>query len=676
MLPPRFLRKWLCSIALLHACFAFAAPLQPARNMEVRVASMDAGAVRAEGVHLRFSTIAQTALAPTLNIEVSKLLVPAISAELTRVSWRCEALVLEPLQCDGALSVNGRAAGRLAVALEDGKSTLAWAQGAHRLGLAQSGESPWVVDAQRMPLAWIQAFLDALWEGGRIGQGEVSGRVVLAEGSKSAPIRADLRLSGLGFDTPDGAWAGAGLQGGLKVAFATTGPETQVSVSGEFKKGELLVSPIYLAVPASGVRFGVTATSRADGGWALEGLDWHDANALRVRGSAQLDADDAIRRLALKTESSDLSALRQRYLDGVLAPAGFPELLLSGSGQAQVAMDEEGLMALDVALANTNAIDPRGRFNLAGLAGNLRWSRDSAVENSRLTWKGAALYGLGIESAELNFRSGNGQLALAQPMRAALLGGHLQLDRLVWQPARGGVPLSMELGLSLDDLDLGSLSQRLGWPAFEGRVGGALPRALYQNNRVQFDGGLGMSLFGGQVRIDDLVLERPFGVAPSLAANVRFDDIDLGPLTRAFGFGEITGRLDGRIGDLRLVDWTPVAFDARLLTDKQWKGARRISQRAVQDISDLGGSGLVAGVQAQVLRVFDDFGYDRIGLGCVLKDNRCRMSGLKARGAGYVVVAGRGLPRIEVVGFRRNVDWPTLLARLKAATEGQSLRFD
>ena len=676
MLAPRFLRKLLCTIALVGAFGSFAVAQEPTRTVNVRVASIDAGVMRAEGVQLRLHTIAGKSAPPALSIDVANLVVPAISAELNNVSWRCEALVLEPLSCDGTLAVNGRESGRLVVALGDAQSSLAWAQGRRRIGLSQAGEAPWAVDAQRLPLAWIQAFLDELWTGGRVGQGEVSGRVVLAEGSNAAPIRADLRLTELGFDTPDGAWAGAGLQGALKVSFATSEQQTQVAVSGSFTKGELLVSPVYLAVPASGVRFAVTAKSRAEGGWALEGLDWRDDDALRVQGSALLNADDVIERVSLKAESGDLAVLRQRYLDGVLAPAGFPDLLLSGSGQAQITMDDEGLASLDVSLAQTNAIDPRGRFNLAGLAGDLRWSRDSAVENSRLSWNAAALYGLGIEAASLNFRSASGQLVLSQPTRAVLLGGHVQLDRLVWQPARGEVPLSMELGLSLEDLDLGSLSQRVGWPPFEGQVSGALPRARYQNDRLQFDGGLAMTLFGGQVRIDDLALERPFGVAPSLAANVRFDDIDLGPLTRAFGFGEITGRLDGRIGDLRLVDWTPVSFDARLLTDKEWKGARRISQRAVQDISDLGGSGLVAGVQAQVLQIFDDFGYDRIGLGCVLKDNRCRMSGLKARGAGYVIVAGKGLPRIEVVGFRREVNWPTLVGRLKAATEGQAIRID
>jgi hypothetical protein len=172
--------------------------------------------------------------------------------------------------------------------------------------------------------------------------------------------------------------------------------------------------------------------------------------------------------------------------------------------------------------------------------------------------------------------------------------------------------------------------------------------------------------------LSDLVMERPFGVAPTLSANVALQDIDLEPMTSVFGFGSITGRLDGHINDLRLVDWSPAAFDARLQTDTAWKGKRRISQRAVQNISNVGGGGLIAGLQAQVLKIFKDFGYDRIGLACKLKDNICQMDGIGSAGDGYIIVAGAGLPRIEVVGFQRRVDWPTLVSRLKAATEGQA----
>jgi hypothetical protein len=168
-------------------------------------------------------------------------------------------------------------------------------------------------------------------------------------------------------------------------------------------------------------------------------------------------------------------------------------------------------------------------------------------------------------------------------------------------------------------------------------------------------------------------MERPLGVAPTLGADVDIQDIDLEPLTSAFEFGTITGRLDGRIHDLRLVDWQAVAFKSWLETDRSWKGKRRISQRAVQDISAVGGGGgITAGLQGMFLRFFDDFGYDRIGVGCELRGTVCRMEGIGSAGDGYIIVAGAGLPQIKVVGFNRYVDWPTLVSRLEAATQGKT----
>lgn len=673
----------LASASALGLAFMVATPGVDARALRVAIERVDAGAVRAEAVVMRLRTGAAGADPVGLSVEAGRVALPAAALQLERVAWTCERLLtLEPLACDGALQVGGRAAGRLAVDLSATRTRAAWSQGRRALRVDKDLASPWRVAAQRIPLAWLEDFTRQLWGGGRIGAGTVSGTLAVPVGTADTRLDAELRLDGLAFDTPDGLLAGAGLSVPLALRYVatpatTSGPaRTRVSLRGQLKAGELLVSPIYLAVPAAGIGLELEAESTTDGAWRLSRWRWSDAAAVAAEGDAVIDAQGRVTALAARWASPDLAALRSRYLDGVLAPAGFGDLQMAGQGSGRVGFDAEGLSMLEVDLRDTVAIDPKGRFSLAGLDGGVRWSRDAAVANSRLAWRAAAVYGIGIEAGGLDFRSSEGQLALAAPLRTGMLGGHLRLDRLVWRPARGEAPLRIEMGLALEALDLGSLSQRLGWPDFEGTVGGTLPNALYERNRVVFEGGLAMQLFGGEVRIDDLALERPFGVAPSLAADVRFQDIDLAPLTGAFGFGEITGRLDGRIRDLRLVDWTPVAFDARLLTDRNWDGSRRISQRAVQDISDLGGSGLVAGLQARLLRTFDDFGYDRIGIGCVLKDNRCAMTGLKKRGDGYVIIDGRGLPRIEVVGFRRSVDWPTLVSRLKDATEGDTLRIE
>jgi hypothetical protein len=227
--------------------------------------------------------------------------------------------------------------------------------------------------------------------------------------------------------------------------------------------------------------------------------------------------------------------------------------------------------------------------------------------------------------------------------------------------------------MTLRDLDVARLAQAMQWPAFKGRLDGRIPKVRYANDRIDLDGTLSAAMFDGTVRISGLAMERPFGTAPTLAADVVFDDLNLQSLTEVFGFGEITGALDGSIRQLRLVDWSAQAFAADLHTDPDWKGERRISQRAVQDLSSVGGGGgLGQGLQAQALKLFDDFRYRRIGIRCRLANGVCRMDGLGSVGNGFSIVQGAGLPRLSVVGFNRDVDWPTLVDRLVAVTQGES----
>jgi len=242
------------------------------------------------------------------------------------------------------------------------------------------------------------------------------------------------------------------------------------------------------------------------------------------------------------------------------------------------------------------------------------------------------------------------------------------------RPASGGEPLEVRFGLDLQRLDIAQLSQALGWPAFTGELTGRIPEARYSNERLDFQGGLSVELFGGAVQVSSLAMERPFGVAPTLSSDIAFEDIDLEALTGVLGFGTITGKLDGRIERLRLVDWEPVAFEARLDTDRdaaRRDGVRqRVSQRAVQDLSSVSDASFMSSLQSQLIGLFDDFGYRRIGISCRLAEEVCEMDGLGSAGNGFIIVEGSGLPRLSVVGFNRRVDWPTLVERLKAASTG------
>jgi hypothetical protein len=179
-------------------------------------------------------------------------------------------------------------------------------------------------------------------------------------------------------------------------------------------------------------------------------------------------------------------------------------------------------------------------------------------------------------------------------------------------------------------------------------------------------------VFDGEVTISDLRLEQPFGQWPRFYSSIALLNLDLDPITSAFSFGRITGRLSGNIDGLQLFNWTPIAFDARLFTPPDDRSRHRISQRAVENIGSIGGggAGVTAALSSGFLRFFEDFNYDRLGLSCRLENEICVMDGVApAANGNYYLVKGQGLPRIDVIGSSRRVDWTRLVQQLIAVTE-------
>lgn len=612
-----------------------------------------------------------------LEMRISRLDFPPLSQQLDDVVWRC---ALQPdgagqWDCAGPVQARGMPERQLALTISPAATRAVLDGGGTRLSYENQAASPDLsrVELQKIPVAWLKAYLAGLWAEGQWTTGTLDGRVDVLATDAGLAVDADLALADIGLETPDGTIAAAGLAGQLALDYRERGGNPLVDVALTTRAGEFLFDTLYVQLPSSPVELRVAAEGDGDGGWRVPRLEWQDGDVLRMSGNALLAADASVRDLELDLSFGDLAIARDRYLSGFLAPTGFGELVLSGATDARIHLQDGRLRELALSPTGVNAIDPGQRFTLAGLDGDLAWRADGDGPAGSLGWDSGALFGIGIGKATLPFASAGGALKLASPVRVPVLGGTIALEDLRWQPPDDGHGTRFQLGVTMDELDLGSLSQRLGWPAFAGTLGGRIPSARFENDILTLDGGLKFDVFGGTVALSQLVLERPFGVAPSLSADVAIDDIDLEPLTDAFGFGTITGRLDGRIAAIRMVDWQAVAFDARLDTDPSWKGRRRISQRAIEDISNVGGGGgLMGGLQAQALRFFDDFGYARIGLGCQLRGDVCTMSGLDSAGDRYTIVEGAGLPRVTVVGHRRLVDWPTLVERLQAATEGQA----
>lgn len=665
MLPPMLrLLPW-----LLLVCIG---PVS-ARTLTARIAKVITPVATLDGVSVRLDWPAQ-APQGALTLTARRIAAPDLGYRHDDVVWRC------PLRrdgqggwrCDGELRAGKRRPLRLSLDLGVASTDAVLSQDQARFALHRQAATPdlTTLDLTRVPIAWTQALLSQVWSEARLKSGVLDGKLtVQAPERKPLRIGGKLALSGVGLDTPDGSIAAENVSGDFAIDYRKGVGTSQALLAGALRKGELLAGNAYVALPETPVGLRIEAIQSGAGGWRLPRIEWRDGDTLQVTGNAALSAGATLHDLDIDVASRDVSPLRQRYLSGWLGLVGLGEVALSGAMDVHLRMRGGKLHNVDARLHDMGVTDARQRFSFAGLDGDVRFSADAPV-SSELRWRSGQLQGLDFGASTLPFDSRAGVLRLRQPISMPMLGGRVDFDAMEMSPPAGDTGLRIEFGMAIDRIDFGRVSTALGLPAFTGELSGRIPRARYADDRIDFDGGLTLHLFDGSVQVSALAMERPFGVAPTLSADIALDGIDLQALTGVFDFGSISGRLQGRIDDLRLVDWQASAFDAELHTVRSAGVRQRISQRAVQNISSVGDASIVGSLQGQLIGLFDDFGYARIGISCRLQNGICEMGGLHSAGDGFTIVEGASLPRLNVVGFNRRVDWPTLVERLAAVGKG------
>lgn len=646
--------------------------------LQARVLTLEVDAIQAPQVELEDMRLTldwpDAAATGSLSLRIKQIKAESLGQIWRDLRWRCTLQQGAAWQCDGPVQARGQRGLSLQARLDQQGLSLALHDKNVRLGVDMSAQTdtPHRITLTRVPLAWFVPLLQQAAPDLRLTHGYLDAQWHWQNTPDGLQLQGPLSVQALGLDSRDGRLAAEGMSARGQLTLQGNAGQSRIETELNLDAGEFLAAAMYVQL-AQPVQLALRLSLGPEGIWQAESLQWKAGDVLDVKGRLRLqpDARMPLREADLEIASGRLDQAHAQYLDSLLGSLGFSNLRLSGGVQANLTWREGRLQNLDARLQAVEAQDGAERFGVSGLTGTLALRAGSSQADSELKLERAHVHGLALGPLQLSLRSAQGGIVLRNPVETRLLGGRLHLQRVVWQPAAQSDRI--EMALKLEQADLAQLSRQLGWPAFTGAISGELPAVRYSNEVLSFEGGLRIGVFSGQVAISQLSMERPFGVAPTLAASLEFSDLDLEPLTGAFGFGEITGKLDGHVHGLRLVNWEPVAFDAALRSVTRRGVSRRISQRAVRDLTEVGGGGIGAGLQNQMLKAFSSFGYSRIGLSCVLANNVCSMGGVgPAEGGGFYIVEGSGVPRVNVIGHSRKVDWPVLLARLKAATQGQA----
>jgi len=500
-------------------------------------------------------------------------------------------------------------------------------------------------------------------QGIRVGQGALDLRATL-ESQDAARNRIDVTatLRNVAFSDAAGSQAGEKLDGAFSLQ-AEQADTWRWRAKVDWRAGEIFWQPFYFApgvrsLSAQGTLSAQQAVvEQAALNWA--GIGTVAFNGVWDRKLAKFE------QFALSGKTLALDGLYRTFLKPI-APAGMlRSLALSGSSSGQLRFQQGAMQEATLTIQQGGIRHETKEFSLAGIDGDLAWHRLQARDN-RLSVSGAKLGKLALGAFRVDAALAPQRVTVA-PLRIPILDGALSVDgveaRLVdnnWQ---------WSLSAAVQPISMQALSTALQLPTMHGTLSGVIPQVRYARQSLQVDGALLFKVFDGTVVVKDLSASDLLGPTPHVYGNIDMRNLDLDLLTQTFSFGSMQGRLDVTVSDLEIFGWKPVRFDAKVASSPG-DYPRKISQRAVQNITALGGGGGVAAIQRSFLRFFDQFGYQRLGLSCRLTYGVCEMGGVAEAPTGYVIVQGGGIPALTVIGYNRRVDWDELLARIQRATQG------
>jgi len=641
----------------------------------------------------------------SLGLRAARIRGVAATGPLSAFSLECPALRIEgdELSCDrgrlsGSLGTLGVQDTRFkARRLADGSLHLSFdnfaiAKGGGRLDFSLRGSS-WTMNAAlegldigRLAIVakpWLPLPPDFTVGGKAAGDVRASGKGELLQTAE-----ARVALETLDFADAAGALAGERLAGNLEIdakaksagGFATTG-------SLALSAGQAYSDPVFLdfGVHRAEIDFsGELDTESARLSAGAFSLD--HSGVLRASGSATLDfgGDTLLPEARVKISDLDVANALPAYAQPFLIDSALKDLEGAGSVRGEVDI-EGGFPARAVLELEAVTVDsPAAAVALEGLRGRVNWFDDASRTalagriddsqfHSQLSWDSGRLWGLELGPTRLPFTTTGRHFRLLEPALLPIFDGGLAIETLRVRHA-GTDGMYVRFDAAMRPIGVAQLSRAFGWPEFQGTLAGSIPGLQLREGVVTLAGNLEATVFGGRVVVRDLSLSDPLGKFPRLHASVDIEDLDLALVTRTFSFGSITGRLSGRISDLETFGWMPEAFDAFLYTPPDDRSKHRISQRAVTNLSSIGGGSggsVAAALQGGFLKFFDDFGYDRLGLSCRLANDVCIMGGVEKTAGGYFIVKGAGLPRIDVIGSQSRVAWTTLVRQLGAVMESE-----
>ena len=493
--------------------------------------------------------------------------------------------------------------------------------------------------------------------------------VVTRRGDRST-ADVSLALQDAGFQNADYTWIGEKLALSVRANADLARTPLTFEVTVAAGKGQALAGPVLLDFDRNPLALHFTGSASA-GLLQILHFESRQQDLATATGSAQLRlAPFSVVEAQLDATDIRFPAAYASYLQLPLATTPFNQLSTTGTADLRLRLRDDLPTQLDLGLHDLAFSDASRKLKVEGVNSELHWTAGltGPPRPSWLAWESSQGWDIVGARTRLDFIAQDRDFRLLRPARLPFFDGAVLINTLAVQRI-GGDDMSGVFDAVIEPISVGPIARAFGLPEFAGQLSGRIPGLTYKDRVLSLAGNLEASVFDGKVVASNLRVREPLGPWPRLYGDVVARNLDLELVTRTFEFGTITGRLDVDLTGLETFNWSPVAFDLSMGTPRGDRSRHRISQRAVQKLSDLGGGGggVAAALQSGMLRFFDEFRYDRIGLSCRLRNDVCQMAGAGNAKGGFYIMKGAGLPRIDIIGNNQRVDWPRLMTQVSDA---------
>ncbi len=476
---------------------------------------------------------------------------------------------------------------------------------------------------------------------------------------------ANLNLQGANFSDEAGLHAADKLTGHLAVVARQDGDTLHFNSALNWQSGEVFWQPLYFA--NGGHELQAAGSLRGDV-LTLDNATLKLDKVGDLKFSGQIDIKKYnIQRLNADLPNLNLAEAYPLLFKPFLGKTLLNDADLNGNAALSVTVVDSQLKTFKINLKDANIDDKNHKFAFYNVNADIPWSYDDATKIS-FSYENGQL--LNMPLGRTNIGTEVNRYSLVSPeITLPILDGAFKLSDI--SAAHINDNWYWHLRASLTPISMPDASRAFKLPIMQGKASAEIPLVTYSGGILTTDGEIVLNVFDGQVKVTQLTMINPLTDAPKLSADLTMRNLDLGELTRTFSFGAIEGKLDGDVQGLEMLNWKPVKMDAKL-ESSPGKYTKKISQRAVENISSLGGAGAGAAVERSFLRFFKQFNYEKMGLSCKLHNDICEMSGIGSTPGGYVIVKGSGIPSITVLGYNQTVSWGELIDRIKRVIDGNS----